>query len=217
MDQKTLINKYRKAPIKDKETSILTYCENKKVMDVGCVGQDKFFQSSEWLHKKIVQKSSYTLGVDVNMQWKKDFLENGYNLISVDELQNLSEKFDIITMGDVIEHVNDVSSFLNQYAIHLNIGGKMVITTPNPFSIRQFFTVFLYGHPSVNPEHTSWLDPITLTEVFDRNGFKVEDFCWLHEYSKPKRFRDKVLYPIYRIHYMMRRFFAPNFLFIISK
>jgi len=214
---KELIASYRGAPIKIKEKEILRFCMGKSVMDVGCVGQDKFFQSPDWLHKKIKAVASKTLGVDVNMAWKADFEANGYALISVNELNTLTEKFDLVVMGDVIEHVSDVASFLNTYSSFLKPGGRMVITTPNPFSIRQFFTIFLYGHPSVNPEHTAWLDPLTMAEVFNRNGYKTEYFCWLHEYSKPTNFRNKILYPLYKLHYAIRKFYSPNFLFLISK
>lgn len=208
---------YGKAAVCYKEKEILRLCAGKKVMDVGCVGQDKFFQSPDWLHKKIKSVAASTVGVDVNMEWKSAFDEHGYTLWDARELDGVTERFELVVMGDVIEHVDNVSSFLETYARFLAPGGQMVISTPNPFSARQFYNIFLYGKPSVNPEHTVWLDPMVMTEVFKRLGYKIEYFCWLHEYGKPKGFRNRILYPMYRLYYSFRRFFSPNFLFVVSR
>lgn len=213
---KNLINNFRKAPVRIKEQEVISFCKGKNVLDVGCVGQDKFFQSEGWLHKKIKLVANSLVGVDINLEWRDQFAENGYRLVGLDELHTLNEKFDVIVMGDVIEHVSNVSAFLDMYKPFLNENGKMLITTPNPFSIRQFFTVLLYGHPSVNEEHTAWLDPITLSEIFRRNGLKTDFFCWLHEYSRPPGFRNIILYPLYKLYYSVRSYYSPNFLFIVS-
>lgn len=211
------ISFFTKAKILNKQPAVLDWCRNKKILDVGCIGQDKPAGSADWLHGKIKAVASALTGADINTEQISKLNQSGYNILTPESLEQSGNKFDIVLMADVIEHVDDVAAFLKYYLRFVNDGGKLVITTPNPYSIRQSVSIFLYGQPGINPEHTAGLDPITLSEVFSRLNLTVNYFCWLHEYSQPPKLRYRMLYPVFRWIYSMRKYFAPNFLFVVSR
>lgn len=132
---------FKKARVNQKIPFVQDICKTKNVLDVGCVGQDNDFSSNAWVHKHIQSVATSLLGVDINKAGIEEARKLGYNIIHVDELKD--KKFNVITMLDVIEHVNDICQFLEYYSVYLESGGKMVITTPNPFNIRQFFNIIL--------------------------------------------------------------------------
>lgn len=215
MDKKAYIEKFNRAPLRVKDDLILQYCEGKDVLDVGCVGQDKFYDSDIWVHGKIKKVAKTLQGVDINLDHKEELEKRGYALCSPTELEASDRKFDIVNMGDVIEHVDDVNSFLKFYLRFLKPDGKLIFTTPNPYSARVFYTVFFFKYPGINPEHTAWLDPITFLEVARRLDVEIKDFAWLKEYSKPTGIINRVMRPYYTFLAMLRRYYSPNFMFVI--
>lgn len=215
MDKKLLISSFKKARISTKDNEIVSLSINKKVLDVGCVGQQRSY-GANWLHEKIRAVSESVTGVDIHEKGIEDLKSLGYNVLHIDNLHS-KDQFDLIVMGDVIEHVDNVANFLEFYANHLKSNGSMIITTPNPYSIRQSIHTFLYGKPSINEEHKTNLDPITMTEVIKRGGFKVIDFCWLKEQKEMIKLRDKVINIIATIFISFRRYYSQNFCFVLSK
>jgi len=208
---------FTKASICHKEKIILEFCRNKSVLDVGCIGQDKSLNSQDWLHQRIKSVASELVGADTDTIHLAELKQKGFHISHPQELEGLNKKFDVIVMADVIEHVDDITAFLRFYMVFLKQNGSIVITTPNPFSIRQFFSILLYGKPSCNPEHTSWLDPLTMSELSSRVNLRLNLFCWLHEYSPPMKLRNVFLFPFFKLVYSVRRYYSPNFLFELTR
>ncbi len=211
------LGRYSKAALSEKDGEILKRCEGKRVLDVGCVGQVKSYKGDEWLHGKISKVANDLVGVDIDREGVLALKKEGHNVFHLDDLSPAEWQFEVVVMGDVIEHIGDVQAFLSFYKEFLSDEGEMIITTPNPFNFRQLMSVLLFKEPSVNAEHTCWLDPITLTEVFDRSGLKIKSFLWLKEYSNPKTFTSKITHGVSRIFYAIRRFYSPNFMFVVGK
>lgn len=207
---------FSKAQVKSKIPYVQSITKDKKVLDVGCVGQDNDFTSEAWVHRHIKTSAQTLVGVDINFEGIKKATELGYNVLHISELKETD--FDVITMLDVIEHVNDICMFIESYEKHLKSGGYLVITTPNPFNIRQFFNLLLFGKPSINPEHTSFIDPINFLEISNRVGMPIESFFWLKEYDQPRKFYMKFLqslvFPIFR---SFRRHFEANYAVVLKK
>jgi SAM-dependent methyltransferase len=215
MNKEQAINQFIKSSVVVKDDYLLKACANKNVLDVGCVGQNKFFTDPRWVHAKLKKVSAKLTGVDINQAHEQEFEKLGYALFTPEKLAESEEKFDVIVMGDVIEHVDNLVEFLNFYKAFLNDNGVMVITTPNALSIRQTFNVFLYGRPGINDEHTSVLECNTMLELFGRTKLDVVDFTWLHEYSKAKKLSTKIVYGVSRFMYSIRKYYAPYFVFTV--
>lgn len=179
----------RKEIIK-KKVLISQMCENREVLDIGCV--DHSFENSiklgeEWLHGLILKKAKDTLGVDILESAVEQFRKLNYNMICCDIMSlNLGRKFDVVVCGDIIEHLSNTGGFLEALAKHMHRDSKCVITTPNPFSVYRFFKALFDGEISVNEEHTCWIDPYVAYELVRRSSMEIEDFYWIDTVYKPE-------------------------------
>lgn len=167
----------------DKKEFILKRVKDKTVLDLGCIGHtwERSVTDPSWLHKAIVKNSRECYGIDF---LKEDVLvlnQNGFNTIHHGDATDLTlnNKFEVIILGDLIEHVHDMKGLFSTFDKHLIEGGEVVITTPNPFYINHFITILVTNQIGVNPEHVFWFDPKVLSELAKRYNFKVEHVEWL--------------------------------------
>ncbi|MCX6277417.1 MAG: methyltransferase domain-containing protein [Bacteroidetes bacterium] len=218
MDKEERIEQFKKAGIEHKSALISSLIDRCDVLDVGCLGQDFDYYSPLWLHARWKEQAISLIGVDVNETELEKFnaLKLNYKIVTPNELTELCLNFDRIIMSDVIEHVENVGTFLTFYKKFLKPEGQIIITTPNPFSIKQFFSIMLFKAPSYHPEHTCYIDPINMLEISERSGLEIIDFKWLHFYSKPSKLYQKALNLISRILYRLIRYFSPNYLVILK-
>lgn len=109
----------------------------------------------------------------------------GYSNVYVANAETLSRGAlsDTIVAGEVIEHLTNPGFFLLQARNHLAPGGRLVMSTPSPFS----FLYSLYGHftyPKAcqNPERTYWFCIATITELSNRLGFHLSHYDVIEDY-----------------------------------
>ena len=217
MNRENELKDILKKPVVHKLSTILSYCSNKTVLDIGCVGQDFTEKETDWVHGQVKKVALHLIGVDTNKPMIKQLKEKGFTVFSADEIdKDVIPRPDIILMADVIEHVDNVVSFLQFYRQFCSDNTLFLISTPNPFSIRQMFSILLFGRPGMNPEHTVAIDPLNFMEIMSRTGLELVDFRWLHETRKPVKSYNKVLYIFYRLMYSARRYWAPNYLVILK-
>ena len=217
MDKAKWLKNFKTARKLDKFSSIVEMCEGKTVLDVGCVGQDKGLNHDHWLHGRIKKTASKLVGVDINKEGIQLMNENGFEVYEPDSLLSKNEKFDLVVMGDVIEHVNDPGSFLSFYAQFLNDDGRMIICTPNSFGIRYTLQVLFYGKPGTNEEHTLAFDPYVMLELFSRVNLDPHEFYWLKEYRGGANWKQKFILFLSSIYIGLRKYFNSNFMFIVKK
>ena len=211
------IKEQKKLFIKDE--LILDYCQDKKVLDVGCVGQDIDYNNPKWIHSQVKSISETLMGVDINKEGILELNNMGYNILHFDELST-SCQFDTILMLDVIEHVDNPIEFLKSYEPFLAKDGKIIITTPNSNRAINFINILFKNEYSLNYEHTFWFCPKTLMEVFNRvNSLKVNEFYWLDNYSSPfnLNWKYKIIYFLDSFLIKLRSNFSPNFMFVLGR
>ena len=218
MNKSFYIKKIKQSHIVNKVDKILEICQDKDVLDVGCIGQDFYYSNIEWLHNKIKNISKKLVGVDINKESIYELKKKQYIIYHKNELKDLRMKFDVIVISDVIEHVENPVQLLNHYSHFLKKMGKMIVTTPNPFSLRQTFNILLGNDISVNEEHTMWIDPRTFLEILNRTHLSLESFYWLYEYYKIDDLSviKKILHYIYFLGYKIRKYYSPNLMFILT-
>jgi 2-polyprenyl-3-methyl-5-hydroxy-6-metoxy-1,4-benzoquinol methylase len=220
MNKDQIFSSIKKAGKSQKRIKIPELCTQRSVLDVGCIGQDNDYNSPDWMHNLIRNVTGKLDGVDINQEGIAFLKEKGYNVYSVDELKATNNKYEVIVMSDVIEHVNDPVDFLKFYSFFLSENGILVITTPNAHGIRNFTSILIRNNYSVNSEHTVWLCPKTMLEIIERADLKFAGFYWLREYFTLKDVKDikfKIIYLVNRFFEKLRSNFYPNFMFIISK
>jgi 2-polyprenyl-3-methyl-5-hydroxy-6-metoxy-1,4-benzoquinol methylase len=90
--------------------------------------------------------------------------------------------FDVVTAGEIIEHMIDESAFLQECRRALKPGGRLIVTTPNlSFLVNRFLMLFGRMPKFVyEPYHYHFHTRDTLVELLTRNGFVVERVAGSH-------------------------------------
>ena len=84
--------------------------------------------------------------------------------------------FDLITAGEVIEHILDQELFLKECSRVLRPGGVLALTTPNLAFLLNRFIMFFGGLPLfvTAPYHYHFHTMRTLRQLVEGQGFRVE-------------------------------------------
>ena len=106
------------------------------VLDVGFALRDHA-EGNVWLHELLCQKARRVVGVDRIIPGVAE--TNNYNIVTADaESMKLNEKFDLIIAGELIEHLSNPGLFLEGARKHLKEGGRLILTSPNPWDWTRF-------------------------------------------------------------------------------
>ena len=134
------------------------------------------------LFRKICDKNPDTLGVDIDAEGIEILNKHGFNTRHENVItMDLGQTFDTIVAGELIEHLPNPGTFLENMSRHLKPDGPLVITTPNPFYSKQVWKIWRHSQPSVHEEHTCWFDPITLNTLCQMSGLKVDKIYWVQK------------------------------------
>lgn len=97
----------------DREKYIIDVCRGKNVLNIGCLAADK----KAILHEKIESVASNTWGLDI-------FDSNIKNYTKGDaQFFDFQEKFDVIIIGEVIEHIWNIEGMFKSAYSSLKSGG----------------------------------------------------------------------------------------------
>lgn len=163
--------------------------KNRKVLDIGCaVGLFlKNFTNNE------------SVGIDISEYILKKAEKNTSKkiLLKVDlnkEVFPTKEKFDIITMFDVIEHLDNYVFLKETLKNNLVDGGYVVVTTPNANSILRFFSRKNFTG-EIDETHVNLFIPYTLDFFLKRaNLKKIQIFTPYSFYNKDNFLTRKLLF-----------------------
>lgn len=220
MNKKQIQEYAKRAKRIEKDGFLIKICTGKSVLDVGCIGQDRDYSFSNWLHNKIRVVANSIDGVDILVDEVNKLNKAGYAMFSVEELQVLNKKYEIVLISDVIEHVNDPVSFVSFYSQFLTHGGKLIVSTPNSNRSINFVNILFNNNYSVNPEHVFWFCPKTFSEVAQRANLIIEEFFWIDNYFTNNQIRgmyQKFKIALSNFLFRLRPNFSPNMLFVLIK
>jgi 2-polyprenyl-3-methyl-5-hydroxy-6-metoxy-1,4-benzoquinol methylase len=99
------------------------------ILDIGC--------GTGLLDKEIkaINKESYIIGIDISeeaIEIAKKYLDESYLLnLDNDKLPIFKNKFDLIILGDILEHLKRPDVFLSNVYEYLNNDGKVLLSVPN--------------------------------------------------------------------------------------
>jgi len=130
------------------------------------------------LHAKLSQVSKRVIGVDIDAKGLGVMQRWGFrDLIqwNVEEIHKLvlPEKIDVIVAGELLEHLANPGVFLRNAKTFLREhGAEMIITTPNAFSWRYFFTLFRRAE-LVHPDHNFYFSYTTLSNFLNKFAYEV--------------------------------------------
>lgn len=172
--------------ILQRDEQVMPWVGGPRVLDVGCTGHVPSTDDPHWLHGALCKRFPDTVGIDVRPDLIAELQELGFrNLYLANaETFDLDRQFDTIVAAELIEHLSNPGAFLDRVRKHLAPGGRIVITTPNPFSlVSLLYTLLKYPRTCWNVEHTCWFCPQTFTELCRRAGLKVVDWKLVGTYT----------------------------------
>ena len=134
------------------------------LLDIG-MGVGKFLSAADLTGYRVT-------GFDFNkdsVQVAKDHYGLGdVHVATLDEFMKEDRKFDVITMFELIEHLDDFDTLL-KIRDHLNESGLLVLSTP----WRGRWTPFMRG--DTPPHHLSRFSDESIKNVLETRGFKVTE------------------------------------------
>lgn len=167
---------------------ILDYAAGKDVLDLGCVHHDpEAYQSEYWVHRALHRYARSVIGLDIVAPGIPYLQKLGYDVRYGDAQDfDLSETFDVIVAGDIIEHLDNVSGFLESCKRHLRPGGALLLSTPNPWHWKFIIQAVLKKEVPNNPEHTCWFCPRTMRQLLARHGMGLSDIRFGSRYWRDR-------------------------------
>ncbi|MFE4107911.1 class I SAM-dependent methyltransferase [Almyronema epifaneia] len=172
---------------------ILEHCSKKSVLHVGCTDYPFFIENSKseyFLHKKVVDVSEKTVGIDISQAEIDTMKTLGYEVYQVDA-QKMSEffqnnLFDVVLLADVIEHIPNPGLVFQESVKLLKKDGKIIVTVPNAFGIIRFLKTF-FRYEQVHPDHISYYSSGTLETLAKRFDLKIVEMSWYQFEVRDKR------------------------------
>ena len=148
----------------------------RSLLDIGC-GRGKFLETAQ---KRGWEIAGIEPGVE-HMLYAKEKLKMNVLNTSLEEAQFPSGQFDVITLWDVIEHVENPKEVLKKLNTWLKSGGLILLATPNHESLLNFFARTAYvlsGGIIKKPltyffvsEHILYFTPSSLRRLIKECGF----------------------------------------------
>jgi len=174
----------------------------KRVLDLGAADGshiDVHRRDGRWLHAALAAVAAECTGVDLDAQAVAALRAEGYDVRQADaESLDLGETFDLVVAGEIIEHVANAGRFLESAGSHLAPGGRLVVTTPNAFSLhaRPGMLGPLRRTGGVHPDHVAWYCAATLARALEYSGLRVLEvgYCGSPSTTAWKALARKVAY-----------------------
>lgn len=132
----------------------------------------------DWKHKIIHESATRTVGVDIIPELIDDLNSKGYDVRLCDATsdEDLGERFSIVHIGDVIEHVDSPVALMKFAKRHLEPGGKIIIRTPNPYCFDYVRRIRQKGTDVSNLEHVFYITPTHMLEIARRSGLELSGY-----------------------------------------
>lgn len=163
----------------------------KTILDIGC-GRGltgKYFKEQF--------SSEFVAGIEVNKDAAIFAEENLDKVINIDlnkkTLDLGEEKYDLIILGDILEHLIDPLELLKKVCQYLSENGQIIISTPNVRNWRLLFELIVKGEWKyresglLDSTHLRFFTKKSLQRLIEEAGFKVI------KYSCRLRLPEKIL------------------------
>jgi len=169
---------------------IKRYCAGKKVLHLGCTNwpyTSEAVENDMLLHLELEKTARELYGFDYDQQGL-DMLESAgaknlyrADLEKLDEL-DLSETFDVIVAGEMIEHLNNPGLFLKGIQRFMTAGTQLIISTINAYCGMRFAIYGLRGRGGmvepVHPDHVAYYSYSTLKLLVERQNLHIDEFLF---------------------------------------
>ena len=138
------------------------------ILDVGCSNGGLL----SMLKKEY--KFRYLLGLEPSAACSK-FAKEKYEIDVIvgtiyDDIKIKNEKFDLIILEQVMEHIIDLKKEISEYKKHLNINGKIYIGIPDLARLNEYKQELFQAFSS---EHVNYFNFESLRSLMENSGFSL--------------------------------------------
>lgn len=171
--------------------------ENGKVLDVGCCATNT--KNLMKRHIEYAKVADRIIGIDYNREFlDKGRTEMGIKNLYYCDITNNNDvsgvlqrfgQFDHIICTDLIEHIGNLTLFLDNIYRLMSIKSKLYITTPNARSIRWVLRSYKSDDFSINRDHVCWFDQTTLETLLNRSNMSISKIMYCINKNEKKRAR----------------------------
>ena len=156
------------------------------VLDIGC-GGGLLSESMARLGMKVlgIDASEESINIAKAHAFERDLCNLNYCCIDIESLVSNNEKYDIITVMEVIEHVDDLSVFMNAISNVLSNNGIIFLSTLNR-TIKSWLYAIICAEYIFNfvPHNThqwnKFVKPSEITNLFLSNGIFIKDIIGIN-------------------------------------
>ncbi len=147
-----------------------------KILDVGC-GGGLISEGLSKLGAKVTGIDFVEENIKIaKLHAKKNNLKINY-FVKDFEKEIIKDKYDVIVIFEVLEHLNNWETFLKKIKLNLNTNGVLIISTINKNLISKFFTIdiaenFLNWIPQNTHMYHKFIKPEELELYLSVNNFK---------------------------------------------
>ena len=167
--------------------AIISALKPPNILNVGCVNHKLPTSPKEeayWLHHQLLIHfpNAHLLGLDIDESNVLQMREKGYD-VEVGDAHRLQydSQFDTIILGELIEHLQNPGACIAGCLRALKPDGRIIITTPNAFSIMLGLMYLKDFDQAFNREHVMWFCPQTLRTLLERCGLRITKFEFVDE------------------------------------
>lgn len=153
-----------------------------KILEIGC--------GFGALGESVISRFSPNVydGIELNPNAKDRLLEVGYNHVDIGDAldillnRNLANKYDLIIMADVLEHIGDDTKILELVVKSLNKSGHLILSVPNISNwqtLRNLYIKKTFPRNSsgiFDSTHLRWYTSKDIINLTQDNGLKLKAY-----------------------------------------
>jgi SAM-dependent methyltransferase len=165
-------------------------CAGKRVLHLGCANypytQDSI-DNEMLLHFDLERTAGELYGFDFDQKGLDILAAAGTKKLYRADLEKLedvalSETFDVIVAGEMIEHLNNPGLFLTGIQRFMTPDSRLLLTTINAYCGMRFLWYGLRGkrgiQEPVHPDHVAYYSYSTLSVLLQRHALTIDSFLF---------------------------------------
>lgn len=178
----TVILEPRPGVANDILARIVARAKGRRVLNVGAAGGVTRYlpeYRDQWLHAALVDAAQEAIGIDVDSEGIAHAAKHGFELKHADcQALDWPQRFDLIVMSDVIEHLDRPAEAVCALTRHLAPDGELWITTPNASYLGNTVAALRGRAPGIYWDHVACYLPEHIQALCDRHGLKLAEIAF---------------------------------------
>jgi SAM-dependent methyltransferase len=178
-----------------REDFIFKHCKGIKILHIGFADAPftaERIKDGSMLHLGLKQTAESLFGVDADKEAVDFYSRMTADLevasLKTDELSvDFIRQFDLILMGEVLEHMKNPHGAMEGLAKKMKCGQQILVTVPNYVSADNI-AASLNHKESIHPDHYWYFSPYTLGKIFDSEKWVRKEFAYVFYGKKDPNF-----------------------------